>query len=79
MTNPKIEDEEQHRISSHEGYGKQRSIRIGNTPYLSGKGGESKPYEEWTKEELYQLAIKVGIAGRSYMSKKSLIHSLRKN
>ncbi|HLV91120.1 MAG TPA: Rho termination factor N-terminal domain-containing protein, partial [Acidimicrobiia bacterium] len=34
-------------------------------------------YEEWTKDELYEKARKVGIEGRSSMSKGELISALR--
>ncbi|MAO48859.1 MAG: Rho termination factor, partial [Aequorivita sp.] len=34
---------------------------------------------EWTKDELYEQAKKVGIDGRSKMDKKELIHALRNN
>jgi hypothetical protein len=48
-----------------------------NMSGASEQGGIVKPYNEWTKEELYQLARKVGIPGRSYMNKKNLVTSLR--
>jgi hypothetical protein len=42
------------------------------------RGGKAeKPYESWTKDELYDKARKVGIDGRSSMSKKQLISALR--
>jgi len=47
-----------------------------NTPT---SGEKARPYEEWTKDELYQQARKVGVEGRSYMNKKNLIKSLRNN
>ena len=62
-----------------EGYSKGKSAEVSNTGDPDLKGEKTKPYEEWTKEELYQEAIKAGIPGRSYMSKKNLIHSLKKN
>ena len=46
---------------------------------LEKKGGKAKPYEEWTKNELYAQAKNVGIEGRSKMKKKELIHALRNN
>lgn len=61
-----------------EGYSKKESAHV-NARDSDAKNGKTKPYEEWTKEELYQEAIKAGIPGRSYMSKKNLIHSLKKN
>ena len=59
-----------------EGYHKSESDRISSRN--SGlKGEKTKPYEEWTKDELYQEAIKADVPGRSYMNKKNLIKSLR--
>ncbi|TPG34755.1 hypothetical protein [Flavobacterium pectinovorum] len=51
-----------------------------NTHYYNSftdKGERIRPYEEWTKEELYQEAIKLDIPGRSYMNKRSLVRSLK--
>lgn len=62
-----------HKVLSNEKYGQTAN---------SSKAGENvrtKPYEEWTKEELYQQARKVGVEGRSYMNKRNLIKSLRNN
>jgi len=79
MANPQIKNEEQYRALVKKGYSKEKSARIANTPDAGEKGGRAKPYNEWTKEELYQQARKVGIPGRSYMNKKNLIKSLRTN
>ena len=58
---------------------KQKAARIANTDAtVAGKrGGKAPPYEEWTKDELYEKARKVGIEGRSSMSKGELISALR--
>ncbi|WP_343697767.1 Rho termination factor [Flavobacterium sp.] len=79
MPNPRIKNEEQYQALVKKGYSKEKSARIANTPDAGEKGGKSKPYEEWTKGELYEQAKKVGVPGRSYMNKKSLIKSLRTN
>ncbi|MCD0464898.1 Rho termination factor [Flavobacterium sp. ENC] len=79
MPDPRIKNEEQYEALLKKGYSKEKSARIANTPDSGEKGGHAKPYEEWTKDELYQQARKVGIPGRSYMSKKNLIKSLRNN
>ncbi|SHL28146.1 DUF7218 family protein [Flavobacterium chilense] len=79
MANPRIKNEEQYEALVKKGYSKEKSARIANTPDAGEKGGRAKPYEEWTKEELYQQAKRVGIQGRSYMNKKNLIKSLRTN
>lgn len=56
---------------------KEKAARIANTPDASERGGEASPYEEWTKDELYERAQEVGIDGRSSMSKSELISALR--
>ena len=43
----------------------------------SKKGGEADPYEEWTRDDLYDQAQKIGIEGRSKMDKGELIEALR--
>ncbi|MDR6762229.1 hypothetical protein J2Y38_002440 [Flavobacterium sp. 2755] len=79
MPDPRIKNEAQYEALVNKGYSKEKSARIANTPNAGEKGGRARPYEEWTKDELYQQARKVGVSGRSYMNKKSLIKSLRTN
>lgn len=79
MPDARIKNEKQYQALLEIGYSKEKAARIANTPDSGEKGGRAKPYDEWTKAELYEQAKKVGIAGRSYMSKKNLIHSLRNN
>jgi hypothetical protein len=79
MPNPRIKNEEQYEALRDKGYSKEKSARIANTPNAGKKGGKAQPYEEWTKDELYQQAKKVGIEGRSKMKKNELIHALRNN
>lgn len=79
MPNPKIKNEEQYEALRNKGYSEEKSARIANTPNAGKKGGKAKPYEEWTKAELYEQAKNVGIEGRSKMKKKELIHALRNN
>jgi hypothetical protein len=80
MPNPSIKDEERYRAMRREGMSKEKAARIANTPasVAGRRGGKAeKPYESWTKDELYDKARKVGIDGRSSMSKKQLISALR--
>jgi len=79
MPNPRIKNEEQYEALRDKGYSKEKSARIANTPDSGKKGGKAKPYEQWTKEELYDQAKNVGISGRSKMKKKELITALRNN
>jgi hypothetical protein len=76
---PQIKNEEQYEALRDKGYSKQKAARIANTPDSGQRGGKSRKYEEWTKEELYKKAAKVNIAGRSKMNKTELIHALRNN
>lgn len=75
----RIKNEDQYEALKDQGYSKQKAARIANTPDSGKKGGKSSQYEEKTKDELYQQAKKVGIKGRSKMSKKELIKALRNN
>ncbi len=61
------------------GYSQEKYARIANTTNAGKKGGKAKPYEEWTRDELYTQSKNVGIDGRSKMKKKELIHALRNN
>ncbi len=76
---PSIKDEERYEALREEGMSKQKAARIANTDAtVAGKrGGKAPPYEDWTKDELYEKARKVGIEGRSSMSKGELISALR--
>lgn len=79
MPNPRIKNEEQYEALVEKGYSKEKAARIANTPDSGKKGGKAKPYEQWTKQELYAQAKNVGIDGRSKMDKGELIHALRNN
>ena len=76
---PSVKNEEQYEALREQGYSKEKSARIANTPNAGKKGGKAKDYEERTKEELYNQAQNVGIEGRSKMSKSELIEALRNN
>lgn len=74
---PSIKNEEQYEALRDKGYSKEKSARIANTENAGKKGGKAKPYEQRTKEELYDQAKKIGIEGRSKMNKEELIEALR--
>ena len=76
---PSVKNEEQYEALRDQGYSKEKSARIANTPDAGKKGGKAEKYEDRTKEDLYQQAKKIGIDGRSKMSKKELIKALRNN
>ncbi|WP_435138728.1 Rho termination factor N-terminal domain-containing protein [Formosa sp. A9] len=79
MDRPRIKNEDQYEALREQGYSKEKSARIANTPNAGKTGGKAKPYEERTKEALYKQAKKVGISGRSKMNKSELIDALRNN
>ncbi|MDX1316081.1 MAG: Rho termination factor N-terminal domain-containing protein [Xanthomarina gelatinilytica] len=79
MDIPSIKNEDQYEALRDKGYSKQKAARIANSPNSTKKGGKAKPYEEWTKEALYEQAKQVDIKGRSKMDKQELIHALRNN
>lgn len=79
MDIPSIKNEDQYEALRDKGYSKEKAARIANTSNAGKKGGKAKPYEEWTKEELYDQAKNVGIEGRSKMNKSELIKALRNN
>lgn len=76
---PSIKDDEQYEALRDEGMSKEKAARIANTPRdeAAKRGGESPPYEQWTKDELYDRAQELDVDGRSDMSKDELISALR--
>ncbi|WP_405380699.1 Rho termination factor N-terminal domain-containing protein [Maribacter sp. LLG6340-A2] len=76
---PQIKNEEQYEALVDKGYSKEKAARIANTNNAGKKGGKASTYEDRTKDELYEQAKKLGIEGRSKMSKKELISALRNN
>ncbi|WP_417867218.1 Rho termination factor [Xanthomarina gelatinilytica] len=79
MDIPSIKNEDQYEALRDKVYSKQKAARIANSPNSGKKGGKAKPYEEWTKEALYEQAKQVDIKGRSKIDKQELIHALRNN
>lgn len=76
---PSVKDDDQYEALREQGASKEKAARIANTDASEAgkKGGQSPPYEEWTREELYERAQEIGIEGRSDMSKDELISALR--
>ncbi|WBL21822.1 DUF7218 family protein [Zunongwangia sp. HRR-M8] len=75
----RIKNEEQYETLREKGYSQEKAARIANTENSGEKGGKAKQYEERSKEDLYEQAKKVGIDGRSKMTKDELIKALRNN
>lgn len=76
---PSVKDDEQYEALRREGASKEKAARIANTPRSTAgeRGGKSQPYEEWTKDDLYERAKEIDIEGRSNMDKDELIDALR--
>ena len=79
---PSIKDDETYEALRDDGASKEKAARIANAQAdpdrnPSEKGGHAPPYEEWTKDELYERAQEIGIDGRSDMDKDELIEALR--
>jgi hypothetical protein len=80
---PSIKDPKQYDALRDEGMSKEKAARISNASARSSRsnvgrrGARSKDYDERTREELLATARKVGISGRSRMTKGELINALR--
>lgn len=78
-----VKDKRLYEALRDEGLSKKKSARIANAASqtsrqtVSKRGGRAGPYDTWTVAELRAQAKKVGIKGRSTMSKKQLISALR--
>jgi len=80
---PSVKDDELYEKLREQGNSKQKSARIANAAAktsrktIGKKGGESPPYEEWSRDELVKRARELEISGRSSMNKQELIDALR--
>lgn len=79
---PSIKNDETYEVLRDQGYDKSKAAAIANAQANddmspSQKGGKQPPYEEWTKDVLYDRARELDVEGRSNMSKDELIDALR--
>lgn len=79
---PSIKDDETYKALREDGASKEKAARIANAKANkdmnpSKKGGKAPPYEDWSKDDLYDRAKEIGIEGRSGMTKDELIDALR--
>lgn len=78
-----IKDSEMYEALREDGASKEKAARISNAAAKEGRstvgkrGGKGGDLEERTKDELYDEAKKLGIDGRSKMSKKELVSAIR--
>jgi hypothetical protein len=83
MARAQIKDEKTYEELRERGESKEKAARIANASAGQGKkavsrrGGEHRPYDEWSKDELVKRAREIGIEGRSTMTKDQLIKALR--
>lgn len=79
---PSIKDDDTYEALRKDGASKEKAARIANAQankdqHPSEKGGKAKPYEDWTRDDLYERAQELEIDGRSGMTKEALIDALR--
>ena len=80
---PSVKDKDQYEALRRKGESKEKAARIANASANTSrsttgrKGGRGGDYEDRTKDDLLAQARKVGIDGRSKMSKSELIDALR--
>jgi len=72
-----IKDDDTYEALRKEGASKEKAARIANAKAGHSLHRDSTHLEDRTKEELYDEAKKIGIEGRSEMSKKELIDAIR--
>ena len=75
-----VKDDKQYEALRRQGASKEKAARIANSGSRSSsgrKGGSASSYEDRSKDELYEQAKRVGIEGRSKMSKRELVSALR--
>lgn len=82
MAKSSLKDEDRYEALREEGMSKEKAARISNAQanpdmHPSRKGGKAPPYEEWSKQDLYERARELEIDGRSTMDKSELIEALR--
>ncbi|GLK76288.1 hypothetical protein GCM10008171_15420 [Methylopila jiangsuensis] len=84
--NPSIKNAEVYEALREQGASKEKAARIANAKAKYGdagpkspsvRGGKAAPYEDWTRDALYERAKEIGVAGLSRATKGELIHALR--
>ncbi|WP_329456449.1 DUF7218 family protein [Streptomyces sp. NBC_01497] len=83
MPTPQIKDEETYQALRREGASEEKAARIANSAArgsrsaVGARGGAAGAYERRSRDDLYAEAKKIGIEGRSKMTKDELIKALR--
>ena len=73
-----IKDDKLYEDLRKDGASKEKAARIANAKANHSLNHDSTHLEDRTKDELYEEAKKIGIEGRSEMSKDELIEAIRK-
>ncbi len=85
MAKSSIKDDKTYKKARESGASKEKAARVANAAAAEGrkkvakKGGKASKFDDMKKDELLDRAKKVGIKGRSKMSKKDLADALRKH
>ncbi|MGP8060901.1 MAG: Rho termination factor N-terminal domain-containing protein [Acidimicrobiales bacterium] len=80
---PSVKDDAEYEALRRAGYSEEKSARIANASAAQGRsrvgarGGRAGSYDEMTRRQLDDRARRLGIPGRSRMSKVQLIDALR--
>ena len=77
MAGNSIKDEETYDALRDEGYSKSKAAAIDNAQANDSIDHDSTPFEDRTKDELYEQAQELDIEGRSDMTKDELIKAIR--
>ena len=72
-----IKDDKLYEDLRKEGNSKEKAARIANAKAGHSLDHDSTHFENRTKDELYDEAQKIGVEGRSDMTKKELIDAIR--
>lgn len=76
---PGVKDDKLYEDLRDEGMSKEKAARIANARAAGTLDHDSTRLEDRTKESLYDEAKKIGIEGRSDMTKDELIKAIRDN
>ena len=76
---PQIKNDEVYEALRNDGASKEKAARIANAQANGSLDHRSSKLEDRTKDDLYEEAQEIGIAGRSKMDKAELIEAIRKH
>ena len=74
---PTIRNDKLYEDLRKDGASKEKAARIANAQAAGTLSHDSTPLEDRTKDELYDEARRIGIDGRSDMTKDELVEAIR--